>query len=378
MNIVVLYGGRSSEHEISLEGATAVARIAGERHTVQLISISKNGAWYAENPVELQRIKENDKAVLTVHPDEARRVSIVPGGGKSGAFKTSEGFIPTDVAFPLLHGAYGEDGTIQGLLEMADVPYVGCNVLSSAITMDKEITKALCQNAGLPTVPGICITKADTNDGKAFKSKIDSAVETLGFPLFVKPCCAGSSVGASLANNANELSSAIDSAFLWDNKVLVEKAIHEREISCSITGNSITADASKPKTMLASYALCEIEHKTSFLDYDTKYHNHDDVEFKIPAPLFDKQAAEIRDMALKAYSVVNASGFARVDFFMDRNDGKIYLNEINAIPGFTTTSIFPRMCNCSGLGFAELLDMLFDEACAQFEAKSALRTNRTV
>lgn len=376
MNVVILYGGRSGEHEISLVSASAVARNVSDKHSVRLISISKDGAWFAEDDAELQRIRNDSTATLAVHADNKKRVSVVPGGGKDATFKTDEGVIPADVVFPVLHGTYGEDGTVQGLLEMANVAYVGCGVFSSAATMDKEETKILWQHAGLPVVPGICLTRADINDSKAYDQKVKLAIETLKFPLFVKPCSAGSSDGASKANNERELSFALMEAFQWDNKVLIEKAIDAREVECSVTGNSITADASKPETMLTSYGPGEIVPKHTFYDYDAKYNDPDGAELKIPALLSEKELANIRSIAQKAYAAVNASGLSRVDFFVDRKDGTLYLNEINTIPGFTAISMFPKMCDSDGLSFTALLDKLFAEACAQFEAKSILRTSR--
>ncbi len=377
MNIVLLYGGKSGEHEISLVSASSVARNISPEHTVHLISVTKYGAWYAEEKAELERICKDKTATLQVHAEEKNRVSIIPGGGCSGAFYVNKKVIPADVVLPILHGTFGEDGTVQGLLEIANVPYVGCGVFASAATMDKEETKILWEHAGLPVVPSLCITRADINDSSSYDKKVQLAIDTFGFPLFVKPCSAGSSDGASKATNERELSFALMEAFQWDNKVLVEKAIDAREVECSVTGNSVTYDPSKPETLLTAYGPGEIVPKHTFYDYDAKYNDPDGAELKIPAEITPELTEKIRSMALKAYKAVNASGLSRVDFFISRSDGSLYLNEINTIPGFTSISMFPKMCESENLSFTNLLEKLFLQALASYKAKNALRTSRT-
>jgi len=375
MNVVLLYGGRSGEHEISLTSCAAVARNISSAHNVSMISISKDGKWYLE-PNAFDELRKNPEAKLSVHADEKLRVNVVPGGGKEKSFFADGKYIAADVVFPVLHGTYGEDGTIQGLLQMAGIPYVGCGVFSSAATMDKIQTKILWEHAGLPVVPYMCITRADVNDSKRYDELVKQAVEKLKFPLFVKPCSAGSSDGASKANNEKELSFALMEAFGWDNKVLIEKSIDAREVECAVTGNSVTASASNEKTLLKTYGPGEIVPKHDFYDYDAKYNDPDGAELKIPALLDTKQLDYIRETAKKAYKAVDASGLSRVDFFIDRNDGRIYLNEINTIPGFTSISMFPKMCASEGLDFTSLTDFLFDEALANFAAFDSLRTSR--
>ena len=376
MNVVLLYGGRSGEHDISIISCSAVARMVGANHSVKLISVDRDGKWYLQDDSALENLKKNPDAKLEINANPKNIVSVVPGGKSEGAFIAGGKSIPADVVFPVLHGTNGEDGTVQGLLEMAMVPYVGCGVFSSAATMDKIQTKILWEHAGLPVVPYICLTRADINDGKRYDSLVDSAINTLGFPLFVKPCSAGSSDGASKANNAKELSVALMDAFLWDNKVLIEKAIDAREIECSVTGNSVTADFDKPSTLLKAYGPGEIIPTHTFYDYDAKYNDPDGAELKIPALLDDEKLEYIRETAKKAYKTVDASGLSRVDFFIDKNTGKIYLNEINTIPGFTSISMFPKMCESEGLGFTALLDKLFDEAICRYGARENLKTVR--
>lgn len=376
MNVVLLYGGRSGEHDISIISCSAVARMVGANHSVKLISIDRDGKWYLQDDSVLENLKKNPDAKLEINADPKNAVSVIPGGKSEGAFTAGGKAIPADVVFPVLHGTNGEDGTVQGLLEMAMVPYVGCGVFSSAATMDKIQTKILWEHAGLPVVPYICLTRADINDGKRYDSLVDSAISSMGFPLFVKPCSAGSSDGASKACNAKELSVALMEAFLWDNKVLIEKAIDAREIECSVTGNSVTADFDKPSTLLQAYGPGEIVPTHTFYDYDAKYNDPDGAALKIPALLDEEKLNYIRETAKKAYLAVDASGLSRVDFFIDKKTGEIYLNEINTIPGFTSISMFPKMCESEGLGFTALLDKLFDEAICRYSARENLRTER--
>ncbi len=373
MNVVVLYGGRSGEHEVSLVSASAVVRNMSAEHSVSLISVSKEGRWYLEDASNVERLKKDDAFVLSIH--EEHPVSVIPGAGAK-ALVADGSVIPCDVVFPVMHGTYSEDGTLQGLLEMAGIPYVGCGVLSSAVTMDKEITKILLKAAGLPVVPYVCITRADVNDSARYDAKVQEAVQTLGFPLFVKPSSAGSSDGASKAENEKELSVALMEAFQWDNKALVEKAIDAREVECSVTGNSITGSPDIPETGINAYGPGEIVPKHVFYDYDAKYNDPDGAELKIPALLDAENLKKVRKLACQAYRAVDASGLSRVDFFVERGSGDIYVNEINTIPGFTGISMFPKLCISDGLAFAKIIDLLLCEARARFAERSRLRTSR--
>lgn len=375
MNVVLLYGGRSGEHEISLISCASVARNISTQHNVTMISISKNGKWYLEEN-SLNELRSNPNSKLEVHEIEENLVSIFPGAEKNKVLYAKNSFINCDVVFPVMHGTYSEDGTLQGLLEMAGLPYVGCNVLSSAVTMDKDTTKILWKEAGLPVVPSICLTRSHINDNKVYDQLIEKVIEELKFPLFVKPCSAGSSDGANKATNQKELSFALMEAFQWDNKVLIEKAINAREIECSVTGNSITEDSSVECTILRAYGPGEISPKHTFYDYDAKYNDPDGAELIIPALLEDDQISYIKETAKKAYRAVNASGLSRVDFFIDKDTGKIYLNEINTLPGFTSISMFPKMCESENLKYTDLINLLLDEAIAEYKAKNSLCTSR--
>lgn len=376
MNIVLLYGGKSGEHEVALRSAAAVARnIDCTKHNINLIGITKTGIWYLQPKVELERIKKDQNAAFEIIEDATQRVSVIPGGGKEHAFSVNGTDIPCDVAFPVLHGTFGEDGTIQGLFEMADVPYVGCACLSSALTMDKEKTKAIWQQAGLPIVPYICIERSDLADSSKYDKILEKAVETLNFPLFVKPCCAGSSDGASKATNMKELSIALLDAFQWDDKVLIEKAINAREIECSVTGNSVTSDGSEA-TSVRAYIPGEIAPSHTFYDYDAKYNDPNGANLLIPADINQEMIEKVRKIAVEAYSAVDAAGLSRVDFFLDKDTGKLYLNEINTMPGFTAISMFPKLCLAAGTSYPELIEMLLEEARARAKGRSLLKTSR--
>lgn len=376
MNIVLMYGGKSSEHEISLVSCSSVARNINKEHKVNLISVSKEGKWYLQDDSVLENLRNNPDATLAVNADETKLVSVIPGGGTKGSLICNGKTIEADVIFAVMHGTYGEDGTLQGLFEMIGVPYVGCGVLSSSATMDKETTKILWEKAGLPVVPYICVTRSDVNDSAVYDKLLDQAIETLQFPLFVKPCAAGSSVGASKANDRKELHFALGEAFRWDNKVLIEKAINAREVECSVTGNSITQNPEEPCTLLKSYGPGEIVPKHVFYDYDAKYNDPDGADLNIPALLDAEKLEYIRETAKKAFRAVNAAGLSRVDFFIDRDTDEIYLNEINTLPGFTSISMFPKMCASEGLDLPGLIDYLISEAVAEHKAKTSLSTSR--
>ena len=373
MNVVLFAGGKSGEHEISLVSCAALARAISSAHQVRLITISKSGRWYLEDSAVLEELRTNPDATLSVHEDAAAEVKVSFALGKDKAFFARGGYIPCDVAFAVLHGTYGEDGTIQGVFEMAGVPYAGCSVLSSALAMDKESAKLILQSAGLPVVPFVCIRRSDTSH---LDEALAGAADKLGFPLFVKPCAAGSSDGASRACTQQELAAAAEEAFTWDDKILVEKAIDAREIECSVTGCSVTENALSPCTKVRSYGPGEIVPTHGFYDYDAKYTDPDGALLQVPARLPPDMLATIKDLAVKAYRAISASGLSRVDFFVDKGTGTIYLNEINTMPGFTSISMFPKLCAAEGLGFTQLVDLLLDQAVAGFEAKAHLRTQR--
>ena len=376
MNICVIYGGKSGEHEISLISASSIVRGIEKENKVILIGITKSGKWYLQEADEYKRIYKDEKAVLSIKEDEKNAVSIIPGTGVK-SFSVAGKALEIDVVFPVLHGTYGEDGTIQGLLDMADLPYVGCTTLASAITMDKEKTKMLWQSVGLPVVPYVCLKRYVMNDSVLYDAFIEAAEKELGdYPLFVKPCCAGSSNGASKAKNRKELSFAIMEAFQWDDKVLIEKSINAREIECSVTGNSVTFPADSEIEDVVAYIPGEIIPSHSFYDFDAKYNDPDGAALQIPADLTDNDLEKIRKTACAAYKVLDVTGLSRVDFFIDRDTKQVYLNEINTMPGFTSISMFPKMCEAAGLEFKELIKLFLNEAIERYNSKKSLCTSR--
>ena len=247
MNIAVIYGGRSGEHEVSIVSATSIVRhLYKEKYNITLIGISKEGRWFYQDHTQIGHIREQEDALLEIQQDGHREVMIVPGGGCTNGIRVAGAGnifvnIRIDAAFLVLHGTYGEDGTIQGLLDMASIPYTGCGCISSGVSMDKEITKALWHNAGLPVLPHLCLHSGDVAktewDSVKLQKLIASAEQDFGYPLFVKPCSAGSSVGAAKANDFEQLKDALQEAFKWDYKVLIDPALNPREIECSVTGN---------------------------------------------------------------------------------------------------------------------------------------------
>ena len=376
MNIALIYGGRSGEHEISLISAASIARGFSAEDKVTLIGITKEGKWYLQPEAEYKRIRKDEKAVFKITTDEAKAVSIIPGG-KKDAFIAEGKSLNIDVVFPALHGTYGEDGTIQGLFEMADIAYVGCTHLASAITMDKEKTKMIWQSVGLPVVPYVCMKRSVILDSVVYDAVVEATEEELGgYPLFVKPCCAGSSNGAAKVNNRRELSFSLMEAFQWDDKVLIEKSINAREIECSVTGNSVTYPAESDVEEVTAYIPGEIAPSHDFYDFDAKYNDPDGAKLLIPAELTENDLEKIRKTACAAYKVLDATGLARVDFFIDKDTKAVYLNEINTMPGFTSISMFPKMCEAAGLEFKALVKLLLDEAIEKYKSKQALVTSR--
>lgn len=375
MNIALIYGGRSGEHEISLISAASIARGIDKKNTVTLIGITKDGTWFLQNESEYNRICKDKDASFKIEESDENKIYVVPGG-KNKAFRTKNGSLNIDVVFPALHGTYGEDGTIQGLLDMADIPYIGCSTMASALTMDKEKTKQILKSSEIPVVPYICIKRCDLNNSQRYDEIFQRCIDELGFPLFIKPCCAGSSNGANKAENEKEFSFYLMEAFTWDDKVLVEKSINAREIECSVTGNSTTANPNREAETVRAYIPGEILPTHTFYDFDAKYNDPDGAKLLIPADISTDLIETVRSTAVRAYKALDCSGLSRIDFFIDRDTGELYLNEINTLPGFTSISMFPKMCEKAGLKFAELIKLLIEEALLRYKAKSSLTTSR--
>ena len=411
MNIAVIYGGRSGEHEVSIVSATSIVRhLDRTKYQITLIGISKEGRWFYQDPSQVDKIREEEDTLLEIQQDDRREVMVVPGGGSTSGIRvagTGQVFvnIKVDLALIVLHGTYGEDGTIQGLFDMASIPYTGCGCLSSAITMDKEVTKAIWKNAGLPVLPHICLHSGDVEktgwNAVKLQALVSSAERDFGYPLFVKPCSAGSSVGAAKATNFQQLVEALQEAFKWDYKVLIEPGLNPREIECSVTGNgadfspivgeehlheeSLSVDELRAELQqsepdvnkVRAYIPGEIAPTHQFYDYDAKYTDPNGAKLIIPADIKEEQQEKIRSLAIKAYKALDCTGLSRVDFFLEKDTGNLYLNEINTIPGFTSISMFPKMCQEAGLEYSELLDLIILQGLSRFQRRLSLQTSRS-
>lgn len=370
MRIVILYGGKSSEHEVSILSASSVVRnIDTTNHSLILIGITKNGSWFLQNNNQVDIIKANKDEKLTIQETDTK-ISVFPGGQRDRALLaiTADNSIsiPCDIAFPVLHGTFGEDGTIQGLFEMAQIPYVGCGVMSSSITMDKEKTKQVWLAEKLPVVPFLCLKQDDYSSQTEKEKFLIKAEKSFGYPLFVKPCCAGSSVGASKAGDRASLEEAVKQAFLWDEKILIEPFINAREVECSITGNYT----------IKSYVPGEIIPTHEFYDYEAKYIDPDGAALLIPSKLNSNEIKKVKEIAEKAYKAVDASGLSRIDFFVDKETGEILLNEINTIPGFTSISMFSKMCEIDGITYPKLIEHLLVLGIERFNMRKTLKTSK--
>ncbi|HNV35377.1 MAG: D-alanine--D-alanine ligase family protein [Rectinema sp.] len=363
-SIAVLYGGRSGEHEVSLISASSIlAYLDKDKYSIVPIGITKRGEWFLQHPPEWAHSRPENGQMRSLPPVErSERVLAVPGEGL-WLETTTKGLqkLNIDVVFPVLHGTFGEDGTIQGLLETVDLPYVGADVLGSAVGMDKEVSKRLWLSAGLPVVDYISVRKEDVSDEnlKILARKVETR---FGWPCFVKPACSGSSVGTSKVTHSEELKDAILSALRWSEHALIEAFINAREIECAVLGNE------RPMV----FPPGEIVPSHEFYDYEAKYKDPQGATLLIPAPLLEETKNRIMSLALSAYKYASVKGMARVDFFVEKITGEVFLNEINTIPGFTAISMYPRMCIDAGVSYSELLDKLLELAIEQYAIKREL------
>ena len=346
MNIAVIYGGRSGEHEISLISAAAITRAIKKENKVILIGITKDGRWYLQPDAEYQRICNDEKAPLTITEDEAKLVSVIPGA-KKDAFSAGGKSLNIDVVFPALHGTYGEDGTIQGLFEMAHIPYVGCGHLSSAITMDKFFTKVIADSIGVEQAAYIGVRSYETKD-EYIEETVKKVEAARQYPMFVKPSCAGSSMGITKAHNRDELISGLKLAAQHDSKILVEETINGREIECAVFGYGDNTFAT---------GVGEIVAAAEFYDFDAKYNNEDSLTVVDPDVPEDKRE-EIRRKAVEIFKACDGFGFSRVDFFLEKDTDRVVFNEINTIPGHTAISMYPMLMNSAGHSMKEYVEEL--------------------
>jgi D-alanine-D-alanine ligase len=362
LRVALVFGGSSVEHEVSLTSARSVlAAIDRSRYEVLPIAVTLEGRWLG-GPRALKALEsaggaplEGEPCTLMADPGAGGIVALGAGAARGPAAQ------PVDVVFPLIHGRHGEDGCLQGLLEMSGLPYVGCGVLASAAGMDKEICKRLLAHAGLPVVEYLCLRAGEW--GKDWPAAERDVAQGPGFPCFVKPANGGSSVGIVKVAAASALRAAVEEAARYDRKVLVERAVQAREIEVSVLGNE------DPQVSVAG----EIEPSNEFYDYDAKYVDNRS-RLHVPAALTPRQADEVRRLALAAFRAIEGEGMARVDFLLDRRDGRLYLNEINTVPGFTPISMYPKLWEASGLPYAGLIDRLIELALERHRRRARLET----
>lgn len=345
LRIGVLFGGRSGEHEVSLASAASVIRaLDPEKYDVVPIGIAKDGRWLVGSGATRSLtdvIKSGDRVVLPPDPSAAALVSLAPAAGQPS--------VMVDVIFPVLHGTFGEDGTVQGLLELAGLPYVGAGVLASSVGMDKDVQKRLFEQAGLPIVPFLAVRRSEWERERARVNR--DIKKKFRFPVFVKPATLGSSVGMTRVNASHQLSAAMDLAGEFALKIIIERCVTAREIEVSVLGND-QVRASVPG---------EIVPHREFYDYTAKY-LETGTRLIIPATLTKKQVATFQDYAVRAFQAIDGAGMARCDFFLDRRNGKIFINELNTIPGFTSISMYPKLWEASGLPYPQLIDRLIELA----------------
>lgn len=346
IRVGIIFGGRSAEHEVSIQSAkNVVSALDKNKYETVLIYIGKNGQWF---------LNDSPKALLeTSIKDETSKFLQ-----KSFSITDTNSSKNIDVIFPVLHGTFGEDGTIQGLLKLMNLPFVGPSVLSSAVGMDKDVSKRLLQQAKIPVAKFMVLRVGETVNFEEARTK-------LGLPLFIKPANLGSSIGISKAKNEKEFSKGIKEAFEYDNKILIEEFIKGREIECSVLGNENPV-ASVPGEVIPTH---------EFYSYDAKYLDENGAILKIPAELPELLIKKIQKLAVATYKTLCAEGMSRVDMFLTEK-GQVYVNEINTIPGFTKISMYPKLWEASGITYSELLDKLIILALERFEKEKALKISR--
>jgi D-alanine-D-alanine ligase len=362
IRIGVIFGGRSGEHEISQESARSVmAALDPKKYEVVMIGITKNGRWLTGNVAA---------ALEAGQDDVARPAALLPDPQSSGLMEieriearpaTLSEVTHLDVVFPVLHGPYGEDGTVQGLLELAGLPYVGAGVVGSAVGMDKAIFKHVMAANGLPVLPWQLFLRSNWEQDR--EKMLDTVQANFHYPVFTKPANLGSSVGIQKCVDRSSLEAGLTEAFSYDRRVVVEQGANVRELEVSVLGND------EP---IAS-VVGEIRPRREFYDYVAKYVS-DDSELDIPADISPEQSEMVRTLAVKAFKAIDCAGLGRVDFLMDKDDGRLYINEINTIPRFTRISMYPKLWEASGISYPELLDKLVALALERHKVKSNLKT----
>lgn len=353
LRVGILCGGKSAEHEISIQSArNIVGALNDTKYIPVVILIDKQGRWHLVNKKAF-----SSKSCLDA-VSGGNVVCIFPGGGKKAlALEKNKKTVELDIIFPVLHGPMGEDGTVQGLLKLLDIPFVGSGVSGSAIGMDKEITKRLLQAVGVHVGKFLVIKSKK-------EASFSKAKRVLGTPIFVKPANMGSSVGISKVYNEKEFKKAVALALTYDTKVILEKEVVAREIECSVLGNE------KPIASVPG----EIVVRKDFYSYEAKYEDKDAASLEIPANISPQLAREVREVATKVFTTLQLEGMARIDFFLDKN-GELFVNEANTIPGFTNTSMYPKLWEASGISYSKLLDKLIVLAFEKYEKEKKLKND---
>ncbi|MDX9873188.1 MAG: D-alanine--D-alanine ligase family protein [Clostridia bacterium] len=352
--VAVLFGGCSGEHEVSRNSAFTVSQALSHSYEVFNIGIAKDGQWYG--PIPLGEIRG-----FTPDKFKGKTITILPNTSSGGTIYSLPALLPlaiADIFFPALHGTFGEDGTIQGLLELAGAPYVGCGVLASSVGMDKVMMKKIFAEAGLPQVPFLSFLRSETEAN--LSDVLQETESKLGYPCFVKPANLGSSVGISKASGREELEEAIRLACRYDRKIIIEKGAEVREIEVSVLGNE------NPRASVPG----EIVPCNAFYDYKAKYID-DRSLLHIPAKIEESTAEKIRELAVKAYQAIDGSGLARVDFFLTKDTREVLINEINTLPGFTDISMYPKLWEHTGVGLTDLVRQLVELALERAADKKA-------
>ncbi|MFA6306890.1 MAG: D-alanine--D-alanine ligase [Patescibacteria group bacterium] len=358
INIGILFGGKSAEHEVSLQSAKNIFEaIDKKKYNPILIGIDKSGKWLLSDSSKFLLNADNPKLIRLNQASD--HVALVPqSGGKISNLFHKGKKKSIDVIFPILHGPFGEDGTVQGLLKLANIPFVGASVLGSAVGMDKDVMKRLLRDAGLPIGKFITLNSGDKIPG------YKTIAEKIGMPCFIKPANMGSSVGVSKVNSQGEYLKAIKNAWQYDTKILIEEYIKGREIECSVLGNA-NPIASVPGEVTPSH---------EFYSYEAKYLDEKGAILEIPAKLPSQTIKKIQALAVKTFKTLSCEGPGRVDFFLKKN-GDIIVNEINTMPGFTKISMYPKLWEASGIAYAELIDKLIQLAIERFNKEQNLKTN---
>jgi len=351
LRVGLLFGGRSVEHEVSIVSASSILRaLDPERYEVVLVAVDHDGRWHLSAP-----------PLEPGSPVAGEEVQLPAVPGERALTRDGAAAARLDVVFPIIHGRGGEDGALQGLFELAEVPYVGSGVLGSSLQMDKEVSKRLMRAAGLPILPWVTVRAAELErDAQAVLQRV---ADEIGFPVFVKPANLGSSVGISRAADTDALATALREAARYDPKIVVERAIAARDVEIALLGND---------PVEASIAG-EIRTRREFYDYEAKYVD-EDTELLVPAPISEALTERLRELAIAAYRTLEGEGLARVDFLVDRDSEEVFVNEVNSLPGFTSGSMYPRLWEATGLSYPALLDRLIELALERHRLRSALET----